>query len=157
MVLPKWLKQPVVALAEDNGPVHTLRQLSNGDLPAPLGTQERLAALGKDTSLSAWAKSVALLGPPAREGAPGNGYREANDMNSRGAPGQYPPAVESVLWLRTVDIFQRVPYQLLAELSSRLRPMSVSAGARLATEGDEGDELYIVRARDKSPCSMGRR
>jgi hypothetical protein len=145
VVLPNWLKRPVVALVEDNSPVQALRQLSNGELPAPLGLQERLTELNNDMLLSAWATSVALLGPPAAGEAPGNGYGKANAMNGRGGPGQYPPAVESVLWLRTVDIFQRVPYQLLAELSSRLRPLSVSAGVRVATEGDEGDELYIVR------------
>jgi CRP/FNR family cyclic AMP-dependent transcriptional regulator len=95
--------------------------------------------------LSAWTNSVALLGPPVAEEAPENGYGKANDMDSRVEPVQYPPAVESVVWLRTVDIFQRVPYQLLAELSSRLRPLSVSAGVRVATEGDDGEELYIVR------------
>jgi hypothetical protein len=145
VVLPNWLRRPVVALTEDNGPVHALRQLTNGDLPAPLGPQERVATLRKGMSLSAWANSVALLGPPVAGEAPGNGYGKANDMNGRGGPGQYPPDVESVLWLRTVDIFQRVPYQLLDELSSRLRPLSVSAGVRVATEGEEGDELYIVR------------
>jgi hypothetical protein len=145
VVLPNWLKRPVVALVEDNSPAQALRQLSHGDLPAPLGAQERLAELSNDMLLSAWANTVALLGPPAGEEAPGNDYGKANDMDGRVGPAQYPPVVESVLWLRTVDIFQRVPYQLLAELSSRLRPLSVSPGVRVATEGDDGEELYIVR------------
>ena len=50
------------------------------------------------------------------------------------------------MWLRTIDIFRHVPYQLLAELSGRLRPFSVPAGVRVVTEGEEGDQLYIVRA-----------
>jgi CRP-like cAMP-binding protein len=38
----------------------------------------------------------------------------------------------------------------LAELSDRLRPLSVSAGVRIATEGDEGDEVFIVRSGEVS-------
>ena len=67
-------------------------------------------------------------------------------MSDVGSPDSYPPAVSSVVWLRAVDIFRQVPYHLLSELSSRLRPFSVSAGVQVVTEGEEGDELYIVRA-----------
>ena len=67
-------------------------------------------------------------------------------MPDPGPPDVYPPEVASVVWLRTIDIFRHVPYQLLAELSGRLRPFSVPAGVRVVTEGEEGDELYIVRA-----------
>lgn len=58
----------------------------------------------------------------------------------------YPPEVTSVLWLGSIDIFRRVPQELLSELSSRLRPFPVSAGVRIVTEGEEGEELYIVRS-----------
>lgn len=67
-------------------------------------------------------------------------------MSDAGSPESYPPTASSVVWLRTVDMFRQIPHQLLSELSSRLRPFLVSAGVRIVTEGDEGDELYIVRA-----------
>jgi Cyclic nucleotide-binding domain/TLC ATP/ADP transporter len=151
VTLPKWLKQPVVALAEDHGPATTLRRLGPDLVPAPRTAGERLALMGDDASLGSWTLSLVRLGLATVNGndkkAPGmSDLGSPGTMSDLGSPGTYPPEVASVVWLRTVDIFERVPYQVLSELSDRLRPYSVSAGVRVVTEGEEGDELYIVRA-----------
>jgi hypothetical protein len=57
-----------------------------------------------------------------------------------------PREVTTAAWLKSIDIFRRVPDPLLSELSSRVRPFSVSAGVRIVTEGTDGEELYIVRS-----------
>jgi hypothetical protein len=156
VTLPKGLKLPVVALAEDHGPHETLRKLGADLVPAARTAEERLALMGDDASLGSWTVGLVRLGlATAHAGAESNGAEsngaESNDeeapaMSDPGSPGPYPPEVASVVWLRTIDIFGRVPYQVLSELSGRLRPYAVSAGVRVVTEGEPGDELYIVRA-----------
>ena len=138
VTLPDWLRRPVVALAEDHGPVQTLRKLGNGPTPAPLTVPERLALIAGDASLGSWTASLVH--------SAGNDDEKGPGMPDVGSPEVYPPEVASVLWLRSIDIFRRVPYQLLSELSGRLRPFPVSAGVRIVTEGEEGEDLYIVRA-----------
>jgi hypothetical protein len=159
VTLPKWLKLPVVALTEDHGPLQTLRKLGVDLVPAARTAEERLALMRDDASLGSWTVGLVRLGlatanaganAGASAGAGSNGP-EGNDkevpaMSDLGSPDLYPPEVAAVVWLRTIDIFGRVPYQVLSELSSRLRPYSVSAGVRVVTEGEEGNELYIVRA-----------
>jgi len=136
VALPKWLNRPVVALAEDHGPLATLRRLGDGPVPAPLAARERLALMADDASLQSWTLSLVHL----------SNNEKGAGMPDVGSPEEYPPEVASVLWLRSIDIFERVPYQLLSELCSRLRPFPVSAGVRIVTEGEEGEELYIVRS-----------
>jgi hypothetical protein len=142
VTLPKWLKQPVLALAEDHGPVQTLRRLGADLVPASTTAEERLALMGNDTSLGSWTLSLVRLGLATVNG----NDKKAFGMSDIRSPDLYPPEVASVVWLRTVDIFEHVPYQVLSELSDRLRPYPVSAGVRVVTEGEDGDELYIVRA-----------
>jgi Cyclic nucleotide-binding domain len=146
VTLPKWLKRPVVAMAEDDGLLQTMRKLGGGPVPAALTAQERLALMANDASLNSWTLSLVHLGVATVGDRAGSNGEKGPGMSDAGSPDSYPPAVSSVVWLRTVDIFRQVPYQLLSELSSRLRPFSVSAGVRIVTEGEEGDELYIVRA-----------
>ena len=161
VTLPKQLRRPLVALTEDDRPYQTLRKLGHGLVPAPLAARDRLALIEHDTSLSSWtlglvrlglatvngsaahAGSTADIGSTANTGSAANTGREVYGMPE---PSLYPAEVASVVWLRTVDIFSNVPYQLLSELSARLRPLSVSAGVRVVTEGEDGDELYVVRA-----------
>ncbi len=144
VTLPKRLRRPLVALAEDDRPLQTLRKLCGGGLvPAPLAARERLALMEHDTSLNSWTLGLVRLGLATVNGSAANTGKEDYGMPE---PGLYPPEVASVIWLRTVDIFRGVPYQLLSELSGRLRPLSVSAGVRVVAEGEDGDELYIVRA-----------
>ncbi len=142
VTLPRWLTQPVLALAEDHAPAQTLRKLGADLVPAPATAGERLALMGDDTSLGSWTRGLVRLGLATATGHD----TKAAGMSDHPSPGPYPPEVASVLWLRTVDIFERVPYQVLAELAGRLRPYPVSAGVRVLTEGEDGDELYIVRA-----------
>ena len=146
VTLPKWLKVPVVALAEDHGPVQTLRRLGVELVPAPATAGERLALMGNVESLGSWTLSLVRLGLATADGCAESNDKEAPGMPDLGSSDAYPPEVASVVWLRTVDIFGRVPYQVLSELSDRLRPYSVSAGVRVVTEGEEGGELYIVRS-----------
>ena len=143
VTLPKRLGRPLVALAEDDRPLQTLRKLRGSPVPAPLAVRERLTLMEHDTSLNSWTLGLVRLGLATANGSAGNTGQEVHDMPE---PGLYPPEVASVVWLRTVDIFRGVPYQLLSELSGRLRPLSVSAGVRVVAEGEDGDELYIVRA-----------
>jgi cyclic nucleotide-binding protein len=146
VTLPKWLKLPVVALTEDHGPLQTLRKLGADLVPAPRTAEERLALMGDDASLGSWTLSLVRLGLATVNGSAESNDEKAPRMSELGSTDTYPPEVASVVWLRTVDIFGRVPYQVLSELSDRLRPYSVSAGVRVVTEGEDGDELYIVRA-----------
>jgi ATP/ADP translocase len=146
VTLPKRLRRPLVALAEDDRPLPTLRKLCHGLMPAPLAARERLALMENDTSLSSWTLGLVRFGLTPASDCAANIDKKVPGMPDLGCPDLYPPAVASVVWLRTIDIFRRVPYQLLAELSGRLRPFSVSAGVRVVTEGEEGDQLYIVRA-----------
>jgi hypothetical protein len=146
VTLPKWLKLPVVALTEDHGPRQTLRKLGVDLVPAARTAEERLALMGDDASLGSWTVCLVRLGLATANGGAESNDKEAPAMSDLGSPDLYPPEVASVVWLRTIDIFGRVPYQVLSELSSRLRPYAVSAGVRVVTEGEEGDEMYIVRA-----------
>jgi hypothetical protein len=146
VTLPKRFGRPLVALAEDDRPLKTLRTLCDGLVPAPLAASERLALMENDTSLGSWTLSLIHHGLAQTGGCAPNSGKEVNGMSELGSPELYPPEVARVVWLRTIDIFRSVPYQLLAELSSRLRPFSVSAGVQVVAEGEEGDELYIVRA-----------
>ena len=146
VTLPGWLRLPVVALAEDHGPVQTLHRLGADLVPVPATAEERLALMRDDASLGRWTLSLVHLGLAAVNGSPEGNDKKAPGMSELGSADTYPPQVASVVWLRTIDIFGRVPYQVLSELSDRLRPYAVSAGVRIVTEGEEGDELYIVRA-----------
>ncbi len=146
VTLPKPLKLPVVALAEDHGALQTLRRLGADRVPAPRTAEERLALMGNDASLGSWTLSLVRLGLATVNGSAESHDKKAPGMSELGSTDTYPPEVAEVVWLRTIDIFGRVPYQVLSELSSRLRPYPVSAGVRVVTEGEEGDELYIVRA-----------
>jgi Cyclic nucleotide-binding domain len=143
VTLPKRWGRPLVALAEDDRPLQVLRKLRGGPVPAPLAARERLALMEHDTSLNSWTLGLVRLGLATANGSAANTGQEVHAMPE---PAIYPPEVASVVWLRTVDIFRGVPYQLLSELSRRLRPRSVSAGVRVVAEGEDGDELYIVRA-----------
>ncbi len=138
VTLTKWLKRPVVALVEDHGAARALNRLGPGPLPSVLTPGERLASLAGDVSLSSWTASLVHLAESEKE----NG----SAMSDCVAPENFPPGIATVLWLRSIDIFWRVPYQVLSELSARLRPFPVSAGVRIVTEGEEGAELYLVRA-----------
>jgi hypothetical protein len=138
VTLPKRLKRPVLALVEDHGPLQTLRKLGHGSVPAALGPRERLALMADDPSLGSWTVSLVHLSGTDTEKGPG--------LADVDAPEAYPPEVASVVWLRSIDIFERVPYQLLSELSGRFRPFPVSAGVRVVAEGQVGEELYIVRS-----------
>ncbi|MDA8296864.1 MAG: cyclic nucleotide-binding domain-containing protein [Actinomycetota bacterium] len=138
VVLAKSLKRPVVALVEDHGPDQALRKLDRAPVPAVLRPRERLALLARDPSLGSWTASLIRLSVDERE--------TGSDMSDALAPKSYPPDIASVVWLRSIDIFARVPYQLLSELAARLRPCAVSAGVRIVTEGEEGEELYLVRS-----------
>ena len=143
----------MVALAEDDRPLQTLRKLSGGLVPAPLAARERLALMERDASLDSWTLGLVRLGLAAVSASAANTSAANTSAANTGKevygmpePGLYPPEVASVVWLRTVDIFRGVPYQLLSELSGRLRPLAVSAGVRIVAEGEDGDELYIVRS-----------
>jgi Cyclic nucleotide-binding domain len=153
VTLPKRLGRPLVALAEDDRPLQTLRKLSGGLVPAPLAARERLALMERDASLDSWTLGLVRLGLAAVSASAANTSAANTSAANTGKevygmpePGLYPPEVASVVWLRTVDIFRGVPYQLLSELSGRLRPLAVSAGVRIVAEGEDGDELYIVRS-----------
>ena len=62
VTLPKRLRRPLVALAEDDGPLPTLRKLRHGRTPAPVAAGERLALMENDTSLSSWTLCLVRLG-----------------------------------------------------------------------------------------------
>lgn len=148
VTLPKRLRRPLVALAEDDTQLQTLHKLCGGLVPAPLAARERLALMEHDTSLSSWTLGLVRLGLATVNARAANtdAANAGKEVYGMPEPGLYPPEVASVVWLRTVDIFRGVPYQLLSELSARLRPLSVSAGVRVVAEGEDGDELYIVRS-----------
>lgn len=137
-VLAKPFKRPIVALVERHGPDQALRHLGRSRVPSALRPQDRLAQLAGDTSLGSWTASLVRLSIDEKG--------TVSNMSDALAPGNYPSEIASVLWLRSIDIFARVPYQLLSELSARLRPYAVSAGVRIVTEGEDGDELYLVRS-----------
>ncbi|HXW80046.1 MAG TPA: hypothetical protein VEJ84_11145, partial [Acidimicrobiales bacterium] len=61
VTLPKWLKRPVVALAEDHGPLQTLRRLGHGPVPATLPARERIALMADDASLGSWTATLVQL------------------------------------------------------------------------------------------------
>lgn len=148
VTLPKQLRRPLVALTEDDRPQQTLRKLCDGLVPAPLAARDRLALMEQDTSLDSWTLGLVRLGLATVNDSAANTSAADTGKEVYGMPDPslYPPEVASVVWLRTVDIFRGLPYQLLSELSARLRPLSVSAGVRVVTEDEDGDELYIVRS-----------
>jgi hypothetical protein len=124
----------VVPLVDDLTVGERLARLSRsaGDDP-PLPLADRLLRLAADTSLSQWTRHLARCAHP--------GSTEGTIVSSS------PPVdVETVILLKTVDIFARVPYAVLSEVATRLRRLSVPAGTRILDRGEVGDELYIVTA-----------
>ena len=54
--------------------------------------------------------------------------------------------VEKVLILKSADLFANVPDEDLAEIAPYLTPVYLDPGEAVLTEGEMGDELYIVVA-----------
>ena len=109
--------------------------MGRGLVPAPLAARERLALMEHDTSLSSWTLGLVRLGLATSNGSAANTDKKGPACQTSALPART-RQVASVVWLRTVDIFGGVPYQLLCELSGRLRPFSVSAG--VASYGRRG-------------------
>ena len=146
VTLPKWLKRPVVALAEDHGPLQTLRKLGPGPVPPALTARERLALMADDTSLGSWISSLVHWSEHDGENGPDAGRRHPRGLP---AAGRLCPVAE-------VDGHIRAsPLPAPVELSHRLRPLLVSAGVRIVNEGDEGEELYIVRSGEVACSAHG--
>src|SRR6185369_5139191 len=52
--------------------------------------------------------------------------------------------IERVLFLKTVDIFQGTPDEILAEVATLLEEVELGAGETLFEQGDPGTSLYII-------------
>jgi hypothetical protein len=123
VTLPKWLKRPVVALVEDHGPLQMLRKLGHGPVLATLTARERLASMADDASLGTWTASLVQLSE-TRNG-------KGQDMAELRAPEIYPPEIDSVLWLRSIDIFAGLPVRMWVPIADR----DYEGKARLLVEG----------------------
>lgn len=55
-------------------------------------------------------------------------------------------AIERVIALKTVSLFEQVPDDTLAALSAALEEVELSAGETVFEKGDPGDAMYIIVA-----------
>jgi CRP/FNR family transcriptional regulator, cyclic AMP receptor protein len=54
------------------------------------------------------------------------------------------PAIETLLLLRSVDLFERLTTQQLADLAAAVKEVDYVAGAAIVTEGEWSDGLFVV-------------
>ena len=59
--------------------------------------------------------------------------------------GWHPESEESLLDLGEIELFSDLDAATLAELSTAVQTLSVSAGGRIFSQGDIGDEMFFVR------------
>jgi SulP family sulfate permease len=61
------------------------------------------------------------------------------------AAGWQPASEERLLDLGEIELFSKIDAATLAELSTAIREISIAAGGRIFSQGDAGDELFLVR------------
>ena len=54
------------------------------------------------------------------------------------------PDIETLLHLRSLDLFERLTTQQLAELAGAVKEVTFAAGAAIVTEGEFSDGLFVV-------------
>ena len=66
-------------------------------------------------------------------------------------------AIEKVIVLRSVTLFEKVPGEFLWELAASTTEQEVAAGEEIIREGDMGSTLYVVAAGEVAVSRGGRR
>ena len=56
------------------------------------------------------------------------------------------PDIETLLHLRSLDLFEHLSTELLAELAAEVKEVTFPAGATIVTEGEFGDELFVIKS-----------
>jgi ATP:ADP antiporter, AAA family len=166
--LPGELKNIVMPIVEDLTPQERLARLT------PLFPQHhepvaaRLSALiaGTTTGMVAvWTRACALYGAgslPAPECLPAaqaalhdpNQLVQAAahwtvarlDLNTAEGDRTMLSIVEKVIILKTVDVFGRMPDDVLVDVAALLEEADVAEGEQIFQKGDAGDSLYIIVA-----------
>src|SRR5262249_61265127 len=107
-------------------------------------------------------KNDAGLTPPLRRGTldarTGAGLRLALDdpaMPYEGGPASMAPDIETLLHLRSLDLFEHLSTELLAELAAEVKEVTFPAGATIVTEGELGDELFVIKTGEVEVTKAG--
>src|SRR5262249_34335064 len=57
-----------------------------------------------------------------------------------------PDVIETLLHLRSLDLFERLTTEQLAELAAAVKEVTFAAGATIVAEGEFGDELFVIKS-----------
>lgn len=164
--LPAEWKPWVVPVVEDIAPNERLMRLRALAPQAHQTADERLGALiggGIDHSMTNWTRACAIYTAtrldaracePAITAASADSdalvsttARWALARYSAGAPKGKDAmfsTIEKVIILKTVDLFSRMPDNVLAEVADLLEQVDVNPDETIFKQGDAGDSLYVI-------------
>lgn len=136
LLFPEWLKRPVITLSEDRKPEQAVHALT-GRRHINLEPAARVAALRATDAAGSFSRRLLdQVGPrgdePGRT-APSPGAAAKDD-------------VSTVVWLRSLEMFARLPYAVLSELAGAMRTVRLAPGDVLVRRGESLNELYLVCA-----------
>jgi len=76
-------------------------------------------------------------------------------MPYEGGPASMAPDIETLLHLRSLDLFEHLSTELLAELAAEVKEVTFPAGATIVTEGELGDELFVIKTGEVEVTKAG--
>src|SRR6185295_300167 len=60
-------------------------------------------------------------------------------------PAAMAPDLETLLSLRSLDLFERLTTEQLAEIAAAVKQVTFAPGATVVTEGEFGDTLFVIK------------
>jgi len=166
--LPTQLKSIVLPIVEELAPRERLARLAPAFPQPSTSVATRLQALIEGTTngtVSVWARACALHAagslpapeclPAARTAMsdPDRLVQEAARWGVAQLDAAAPEGdrkmlsvVEKVIILKTVDLFRRMPDDVLADVAALLEEVDVGGGEIIFEKGEPGDSMYIVVA-----------
>ena len=128
VTLEEPMRALVLPVLEDLPPDERCTRLGEEFPQVALGPQERLSALARDDSFSAFTRSCAARAAGIGDGLGGNGML----------------TIEKVLCLKAAPMFAEASEEILADVAAILEECSAPAGELIIRKGDAGDGMYVI-------------